>query len=254
MVDGFAPSAGTFAKTATRPRSLPIDNSNFLVPSTSRLLSSSSEVIPERQIASDELLDLYNTQVTNELEASQLYLAASIWCEKQELTGMAAYMRAESDEEREHALTLIDFANKRNIPIKLEDIEAPDSDWKSPQELWKAMLEAEMENTKALLRVADAAIKCNDHAVTTLFQPYHMVRFEFVASMMSFLERPSSNDNELRNWCLSLRSPFTGTSEFGRQAPHDPCQGSRGEQDAGVAAAARYGARQGSRGLKFQPL
>lgn len=41
---------------------------------------------------SDEVLQLINSQVTVELSASQLYLSASIWCDQQELVGMAAYV------------------------------------------------------------------------------------------------------------------------------------------------------------------
>jgi len=49
------------------------------------------EVVP--RAVSDELLQKYNSQVTNEFGASQLYLAASIWCDQRDLVGMAAYMR-----------------------------------------------------------------------------------------------------------------------------------------------------------------
>jgi hypothetical protein len=43
-------------------------------------------------VASDEVVQLINSQVTVELSASQLYLSASIWCDQQELVGMAAYV------------------------------------------------------------------------------------------------------------------------------------------------------------------
>lgn len=83
-------------------------------------------------------------------------------------------MRRESNDERGHALEFIDFANKRSIPIQLEDIEAPDSDWASPEELWGDVLQAEMDNTESLLAVGDAAAACSDHAVTTFLMPFHM--------------------------------------------------------------------------------
>ena len=126
--------------------------------------------------ASTELLSMINSQVTNELSASQLYLSASIWCENQDLSGMANYMRSESAEERSHALGFIDFANNRSFPITLEALEAPDSSWGSVQELWESLLLAEEKNTKNLLELADVAVETGDHATTAFLLPYHSVR------------------------------------------------------------------------------
>ena len=122
-----------------------------------------------------ELKKLFNKQVTNELRASQLYLAASIWCDENELVGMAKYMRSESDEERGHAMGFIDFANKKNIPLKLENVVSPTAEWKSPLDLWEDVLKAETENTESLMKLGDAAAECDDHAIATFLQPYHMV-------------------------------------------------------------------------------
>lgn len=139
--------------------------------------------------ASGELLELFNAQVTHELEASQLYLSASIWCDRNDLIGMAKFMRSESDDERMHALAFIDFANKRNIPLKLEDIEAPDAEWRNPEELWQDILTAEMENTQSLLALADAAAQCSDHAVGAFLQPYHMEQVNAEDSLRVILSK-----------------------------------------------------------------
>ena len=135
----------------------------------------SSSITPSPRVVSDELYHLMNSQVTRELEASQLYLAASIWCDENDLIGMADFMRRESEEERSHALAFIEFATKRNIPIELEDIDAPVADWEHPEELWEDLLQAEGTNTHSLLELGDAAANCRDHAVSTFLMPYHMV-------------------------------------------------------------------------------
>jgi ferritin len=85
-------------------------------------------------------------------------------------------MRVESNDERGHALEFIKFANKRNIPIRLEDLEAPDAVWETPEDLWADILQAERHNTQSLLALGDAAARCSDHAVTTFLMPFHMVR------------------------------------------------------------------------------
>ena len=143
----------------------------MMKPATTALFSTRNPRAP-----SGELLHLFNRQVTNELQASQLYLSASLWCEANDFEGMAAYFRSESEEERGHALSFIDFANKRDIHVDLESLEAPIGRWQSAEEVWHDVLLAEMENTQRLLDLADAAASCRDHAVTTFLMPFHMVR------------------------------------------------------------------------------
>ena len=122
---------------------------------------------------------LINRQITRELEASQLYLAASIWCEAQNLVGMAQYMLSESQEERSHALAIIDFATKRDVTIQLEAIAAPlaASQWQNGMDgclaVWESLLESEKANTQSLFQLADAAVDSRDHALTAFLMPYH---------------------------------------------------------------------------------
>lgn len=123
---------------------------------------------------SQDLLDLFNDQITKELAASQFYLSASVWFNAREWEGMAQYMLSESTDERGHALSFVDFANKRNIPIQLHSIEAPPSTWETPEDVWKASLELEQSNTHSLLQVAQAANKCQDFAVMAFLNPFHM--------------------------------------------------------------------------------
>ena len=160
---------------------------------TERPLKTSLFVAGERVAGSNEavtkLHELFNTQITNEFSASQLYLAASIWCEGKEFVGMASYMRRESDDERSHALSLIDFANKRDIPIELDEIPAPESDWDTLEDLWSDLLESEKANTQALYAVADAAQACHDHAVTTLLMPFHTEQVESEGKLKTILTK-----------------------------------------------------------------
>mmetsp|Transcript_3110 Transcript_3110/g.4972 ORF Transcript_3110/g.4972 Transcript_3110/m.4972 type:complete len:215 (-) Transcript_3110:1558-2202(-) len=125
---------------------------------------------------SQELLDLFNYQVTQEMAASQFYLSASIWLDGHDWDGMASYMLAESAEERCHALQLIEFANKRNLPVKLQGLEVPNTEWDSPQEVWRDVLKVEQGCTANLLRVAEAANDCQDYAMLAFLNSFHVVQ------------------------------------------------------------------------------
>ena len=102
---------------------------------------------------------------------------------------MSNFMRAESNDERSHALSLIDFANKRDMPIEVEDIPAPDSDWNTLEDLWSDLLESEKANTQSLYALADAAQTCHDHAVTTLLMPFHTEQVESEGRLKTILAK-----------------------------------------------------------------
>jgi len=137
----------------------------------------------------DTMHQLFNSQITNEMNASQIYLSASIWCDDKELTGFASFMRMESTDERNHALEMIDFALKRDIPVDLEALAAPHAHWPSVEALWTDLLEAEKTNSQALYGLADAAHACQDHAVITFLQPFHSEQVEAVANMKTILAK-----------------------------------------------------------------
>jgi len=162
----FAPNLPAISATKASSQSVAF--------STTLAVATKPAPVASNSRVSEELLQLFNAQVTKELAASQLYLSASIWCDAQDLVGMASYMRRESLEERNHAIAFIDFANKRNIPIKLESIEAPSADWKDVEDIWQDVLSSEQANTESLLALGDVAATCRDHSLSTFLQPYHM--------------------------------------------------------------------------------
>jgi len=53
------------------------------------------------------MLTLISRQVSVELQASQAYMAASIWFRARNMDGMAAWMLDESDEERGHGKQIL---------------------------------------------------------------------------------------------------------------------------------------------------
>jgi ferritin len=144
---------------------------------------------------SKELLELFNNQVTNEMAASQLYLSASIWFDQRDWEGFASYMLNESAEERGHALEFVDFAKKRNIALKLSSIPAPNSVWKSPEDVWVDILKHEQTNTVNLLHVAEAAQECQDYAVLAFLNPFHTEQVESESNISSIIAKVT-DENE----------------------------------------------------------
>lgn len=72
-------------------------------------------------------IDLILNQIKYELEASHqyLYLYTVLSSRKMNYEKFAAYFKHESENEKEHALKLIDYLNNRGVCVDLTEISAP---------------------------------------------------------------------------------------------------------------------------------
>ena len=90
-------------------------------------------------------------------------------------------------------MSLIDFANKRSIPIHLDGIPKGQSSsaWSSPLDVWQALLKLEQDNTQSLLRLAEAAQSRHDYAVLAFLNPFHMEQVDSEAKIQTILAKVS---------------------------------------------------------------
>ena len=71
------------------------------------------------------VLKAINEQINSEFEASYTYLAMSAYCQSKRFLGAAAWLRQQTDEERQHALKLFDFVLARGGAVELKAIDQP---------------------------------------------------------------------------------------------------------------------------------
>jgi ferritin len=83
------------------------------------------------------VLEAINQQVSNEFAASFSYLAMAGWCQHQNFTGAATWLRLQSAEEHAHAMRLFNFLLARNHSVKLLGIDAPRSEFASLLEVFE---------------------------------------------------------------------------------------------------------------------
>ncbi|HOJ18607.1 MAG: ferritin [Ignavibacteriales bacterium] len=105
-----------------------------------------------------------NDQIQAELYSSYLYLAMSAYFESQGWAGFASWMRVQSDEERTHAMKIYDFIFTRGGKAVLQAIEAPQSDWKSVNEVFEETYKHEQKVTSLINNLVAIAISENDYA------------------------------------------------------------------------------------------
>jgi len=105
-----------------------------------------------------------NEQVQAELFSSYLYLSMSAFFESQGWGGFASWMRAQSDEERAHAMKIYDFIFTRGGRSVLKAIDAPQSEWKSVHEVFEETYKHEQKVTNLIHGLVALAIAENDYA------------------------------------------------------------------------------------------
>ena len=105
------------------------------------------------------VLDAINRQISSEFSASFSYLSMSAWCEKENFTGAAHWLRLQSQEEHGHAMKLFDFVLARGGEIKLETIEVPKAKFKSLADVFETALAQEQTVSKQIDALYELAFK-----------------------------------------------------------------------------------------------
>jgi ferritin len=118
----------------------------------------------------EELEAAINDQINQELTASYNYLGMSVRFDSENLDGFASWMLMQHDEEKVHAMKLLQYLQDRGGKVSLNTVPAPISGYTSPLEVFKKALETEVENTRSINKLYETALRLNDHATTSHLQ------------------------------------------------------------------------------------
>ncbi len=105
-----------------------------------------------------------NDQITNEMFASNQYLAMSAYFEDLSLPGFAQWMRMQAEEEREHAMKFYDFIHDRAGQVRLQGIDPPLVEFASPLDVFEKALEHEQRVSGQINAIYALAVRENDFA------------------------------------------------------------------------------------------
>jgi len=133
--------------------------------------------------------DALNKQVTVEAASSQVYLAMASWAETLGFEGVATFMYAHSDEEREHMLKLIKFINERGGHAKVSILEAPPAEFGSFKEMFENLFEHEVKVSKSINDLVDITLKQKDYATHNFLQWYVSEQIEEEALARNILDK-----------------------------------------------------------------
>lgn len=152
-----------------------------------------------------------NAQVHQELTASYHYLAMAAYFEVQSLPGFAAWFREQSAEETMHGMKIYDHIILREGEVKLEDIQALNKAFQTPEEVVKIALEMEKSVTANIHSIHALATKESDPGTQSLMNWFVTEQVEEEETFRDLLERVSAAENN-RWFLLQLDSEMKSRS------------------------------------------
>lgn len=117
-----------------------------------------------------KMRDALNDQVQREFQAAYLYTAMMCYFEDQDLPGFAAWMQAQADEERDHAMRIVDHLHDRGQRVELQALEKPTADYDSPLDAMQSALEHERAVTGHIEDLYELADEKGDYPAQVMLE------------------------------------------------------------------------------------
>ena len=105
---------------------------------------------------------LLNEQINKELYSAYLYLDFSIFYDDKGLDGFANWYMIQAQEERDHAMLILQYLQNNGVKVTLEAVAKPNKEFKELIEPLKAGLEHEMYVTSLINDIYEAAYNVKD--------------------------------------------------------------------------------------------
>lgn len=137
----------------------------------------------------DDLAQAFNNQITMELAASVAYLQMAAYLESANLTGMGSWMKAQAEEEKDHAHLFFGFVLDRGNEVKIGAIDAPTTEFNSVEHVFEVALAQERNTTKAIHDIYRLASENGDLASYPFVQTFIAEQNEEEAMVETILER-----------------------------------------------------------------
>lgn len=136
----------------------------------------------------DELQKLFNSLIQIEHVSTTLYLAMSAHMGKLNFTGMANWLRLQSDEERTHMLTLIDFVVGRDGTVQIASLPAQPSNFGTPLETFQKVLAHEQFVTNTYRQAYNFALQTDPQAAI-IIQDFLREQIDEEAQVKTIIDR-----------------------------------------------------------------
>jgi len=132
---------------------------------------------------------LLNDQVKFEASASMQYLAMASWADEKGYNGVAEFFYSQSEEERVHMTKLVKFINERSGKVIVPQLEKPQSDFNTLNQLFETFLNSEMFVTQQINHVIYECLEHKDYNVHNFMQWYVTEQLEEESLARTLLDK-----------------------------------------------------------------
>jgi ferritin len=135
------------------------------------------------------LLEICNRQVEREAYSSNIYLAMATWAETKGLPGIAAWLYAQSDEERMHMMKFISFISERGGHAIIPALEKPPVDYKTVSAMFDEVLAHEKYISESINEIVEMATEDKDYALLNWLQWFVAEQVEEETSVQAVIDK-----------------------------------------------------------------
>lgn len=138
---------------------------------------------------SKSIESILNVQIQKEGYSSNLYLAMATWADKEGYAGIAQWLFAQSEEEREHMLKIIDYVTERGGHAIIPEFEKPPVDFDGINKLFDDVLAHEVYITKSIHEIVALCEKEKDYSTLNWIQWFVTEQMEEEASVSEIIDK-----------------------------------------------------------------
>jgi len=139
-------------------------------------------------VPSERFVEALNDQIGREFVAAHQYTAVGAFYERLTFPRLAKFFYGQAEEERGHAMRMVNYLNDTASDVRLGEISAPKNEFADHVEPIRLSLEHEKKVTIAISKLYEIARETNDYASESFMQWFVDEQVEEEASMSALLE------------------------------------------------------------------
>ncbi len=137
---------------------------------------------------SERFVDALNDQIGREFNAAHQYTALAAYYDRLTFPRLAKFFFGQAEEERGHAMKMVDYLRDTGAELRLGEVKAPKTDFADHVEPIKLALEHEKKVTVSISELFEIARDTNDYASESFMQWFVDEQVEEESTMDDLLQ------------------------------------------------------------------
>ena len=137
---------------------------------------------------SERFVEALNEQIGKEFNAAHQYTAVAAWYDRETFPRLAKFFFDQAEEERGHAMKMVNYLRDTNAELKLNEVKAPRTEFPDHVEPIKLALESERNVTVSISKIFEIARETDDYASESFMQWFVDEQVEEESSMEALLQ------------------------------------------------------------------